>query len=54
MPLLVTIYTFYLLVCRDAFVEYWVNGNMLTKDTATQIFTVLKQPDLKYLTQVTF
>ena len=27
---------------------------MLTKDTATQIFTILKQPDLKYLTQVIF
>ncbi|KAM7526691.1 hypothetical protein LguiA_016593 [Lonicera macranthoides] len=42
------------IVSRDAFVEYWVNGNMLTKDTATQIFTVLKQPDLKYLTQDDF
>lgn len=27
---------------------------MLTKDIATQIFTILKQPDLKYLTQVFF
>ncbi|KAG9150185.1 hypothetical protein Leryth_009769 [Lithospermum erythrorhizon] len=38
-------------VTRDAFVDYWVNGNMLTKDTATQIFSILKQPNLKYLTQ---
>ncbi|KAH7839679.1 hypothetical protein Vadar_007231 [Vaccinium darrowii] len=41
-------------VTRDAFVDYWVNGNMLTKDIATQIFTILKQPDLKYLTQDDF
>lgn len=44
----------YQYACRDAFVDYWVNGNMLTKDIATQIFTILKQPDLKYLTQVFF
>uniref|UniRef100_F6H607 EF-hand domain-containing protein n=1 Tax=Vitis vinifera TaxID=29760 RepID=F6H607_VITVI len=44
----------FLLVCRDAFVDYWVNGNMLTMDIATQIFKILKQPDLKYLTQVDF
>lgn len=25
---------------------------MLTMDTATQMFKILKQPDLKYLTQV--
>jgi hypothetical protein len=39
-------------MCRDAFLDYWINGNMLTLDIATQIFTILKQPDLKYLTQV--
>ncbi|RAL37024.1 unnamed protein product [Cuscuta campestris] len=39
---------------RDAFIDYWINGSMLTKDIATQIFTILKQPDLKYLTQVDF
>nr|GMC59053.1 serine/threonine protein phosphatase 2A regulatory subunit B''beta-like [Ipomoea batatas]GMC61658.1 serine/threonine protein phosphatase 2A regulatory subunit B''beta-like [Ipomoea batatas]GMD86138.1 serine/threonine protein phosphatase 2A regulatory subunit B''beta-like [Ipomoea batatas] len=27
---------------------------MLTKDIATQVFTILKQPDLKYLTQEDF
>ena len=27
---------------------------MLTMDIATQIFKILKQPDLKYLTQVLF
>ncbi|XP_034705963.1 serine/threonine protein phosphatase 2A regulatory subunit B''beta-like [Vitis riparia] len=42
------------IVTRDAFVDYWVNGNMLTMDIATQIFKILKQPDLKYLTQVDF
>ncbi|KAI3898601.1 hypothetical protein MKW98_000714 [Papaver atlanticum] len=41
-------------VTRDAFVDYWVNCNMLSMDIATQIFTVLKQPDRKYLTQEDF
>ncbi|VFQ62885.1 unnamed protein product [Cuscuta campestris] len=42
------------IVTRDAFADYWVNSNMLTKDIVTQIFSVLKQPDLKYLTQEDF
>ncbi|OIT27131.1 PREDICTED: serine/threonine protein phosphatase 2A regulatory subunit B''beta-like isoform X1 [Nicotiana attenuata] len=42
------------IITRDAFVDYWVNGNMLTKDIATQIYTILKQPDLKHLTQDDF
>ncbi|KOM55681.1 hypothetical protein LR48_Vigan10g157300 [Vigna angularis] len=41
-------------VTRKSFIDYWVNGNMLTKDIATQIFTILKQPQLKYLTQDDF
>uniref|UniRef100_A0A6N2LWX6 EF-hand domain-containing protein n=4 Tax=Salix TaxID=40685 RepID=A0A6N2LWX6_SALVM len=41
-------------VTRDAFLDYWINGNMLTLDIATQIFKILKQPDLKYLTQENF
>ncbi|XP_051116180.1 serine/threonine protein phosphatase 2A regulatory subunit B''beta-like [Andrographis paniculata] len=41
-------------VTRDAFVDFWVNGNILTTDTATQLYTVLKQPDSKYLTQDDF
>ncbi|PSS05021.1 Serine/threonine protein phosphatase 2A regulatory subunit B''gamma like [Actinidia chinensis var. chinensis] len=41
-------------ITRDAFVDYWVNGNMFTKDVATQIFTILKRQDLKYLTQDDF
>jgi len=39
---------------RNAFIDYWVNNNMMTMDIATQIFTILKQPDRKYLTQVHF
>ncbi|KAI4369453.1 hypothetical protein MLD38_017890 [Melastoma candidum] len=41
-------------VTRDAFVAYWVNGNMLTMDLATQVYTILKQPEAKYLTQDDF
>ncbi|KAK9919442.1 hypothetical protein M0R45_028034 [Rubus argutus] len=41
-------------ITRDLFVDYWVNGNMLTMDVATQIYSILKQPDLKYLTQDDF
>lgn len=37
---------------RDQFVKYWIGGNMLTMDLATRVYTVLKQPDLRYLTQV--
>ncbi|KAK4353667.1 hypothetical protein RND71_025861 [Anisodus tanguticus] len=42
------------IITRDVFVDYWVNGNMLTKDIATQMYTILKQPDLKHLTQDDF
>ncbi|KAL1546139.1 serine/threonine protein phosphatase 2A regulatory subunit B''beta-like [Salvia divinorum] len=42
------------IVTRDAFVDYWINGNMLTKDLATQIYTILKQPDVRYLAQDDF
>ncbi|KAI3968849.1 hypothetical protein MKX01_028999 [Papaver californicum] len=41
-------------VTRDAFVGYWVNGNMLTMDIATEMYRVLKQPDRRYLTQEDF
>ncbi|XP_010934299.1 serine/threonine protein phosphatase 2A regulatory subunit B''beta isoform X1 [Elaeis guineensis] len=41
-------------VTRDAFVDYWVNSNMMTTDITTQIFNILKQPDCKYLTQEDF
>ncbi|TXG66047.1 hypothetical protein EZV62_007322 [Acer yangbiense] len=42
------------LVTRDAFINYWIDGSMLTMDVATQIFSILKQPDLKYLSQEDF
>ncbi|CAA3005169.1 serine/threonine protein phosphatase 2A regulatory subunit B''beta-like [Olea europaea var. sylvestris] len=41
-------------VTRDAFVDYWIHGNMLTKDIPTQIYTILKQRDLIFLTQEDF
>ncbi|GAB4855349.1 hypothetical protein Ancab_023970 [Ancistrocladus abbreviatus] len=41
-------------VTRDAFVDFWVNGNLLTLDVATQIFTIMKQPDRRYLIQDDF
>ncbi|XP_020578971.1 probable serine/threonine protein phosphatase 2A regulatory subunit B''delta isoform X2 [Phalaenopsis equestris] len=39
---------------RDAFVSYWVNNNMMTMDTPTQIFNILKHPDRNYLIQEDF
>lgn len=39
---------------RDAFTKYWIDSNMMTMDIATQIFTILKQQDHKYLTQEDF
>ncbi|KAK8605227.1 hypothetical protein V6N13_082678 [Hibiscus sabdariffa] len=42
------------MVTRDAFIDYWINGNILTMDMATQIYTILKKPDLKYLIQDDF
>ncbi|XP_073001645.1 serine/threonine protein phosphatase 2A regulatory subunit B''beta-like [Typha latifolia] len=41
-------------VTRDAFVEYWVNSNMMTMDIASQIFKILKRPDCNYITQEDF
>ncbi|KAG4983549.1 Serine/threonine protein phosphatase 2A regulatory subunit B''beta isoform B [Glycine soja] len=38
-------------VTRKAFIEYWINGNMLAMDIAALIFKILKQPQLNYLTQ---
>ncbi|XWS76229.1 hypothetical protein CRYUN_Cryun01aG0157500 [Craigia yunnanensis] len=39
---------------RDAFIKFWVDGNMLTMDKATQMFEILKRPGCKHLTQVDF
>ncbi|XP_018447307.1 probable serine/threonine protein phosphatase 2A regulatory subunit B''epsilon [Raphanus sativus] len=41
-------------VTRDAFIKYWIDGNMLTMDTASQIYNILKQQDCKYLRQADF
>ena len=41
-----------IIFCRDAFIKYWVDGNMMTMDTATQVYKILKQPDCNYLAQV--
>ncbi|GMH10487.1 hypothetical protein Nepgr_012328 [Nepenthes gracilis] len=41
-------------VTRDAFIDYWVNGNMLTMDIAFQIYKIMKQPDHRYLIQDDF
>lgn len=42
------------IVTRSAFVDYWVDRNMITRDIATQIFMILKQPDHIYLIQDDF
>ncbi|XP_044492561.1 serine/threonine protein phosphatase 2A regulatory subunit B''alpha-like [Mangifera indica] len=42
------------IVTRDAFIRYWVDDNMVTMDTATKIYKILKQPDCEYLTQGDF
>ncbi|XVF38475.1 hypothetical protein REPUB_Repub20aG0105500 [Reevesia pubescens] len=42
------------IVTRDQFVNYWIGGSMLTMDLATRIFTTLKHPDCRYLTQDDF
>lgn len=42
------------IVNRDAFIKYWVDGNMLIMDTETKIFKILKQPNCNYLSQADF
>ncbi|XP_039030979.1 serine/threonine protein phosphatase 2A regulatory subunit B''alpha-like isoform X2 [Hibiscus syriacus] len=42
------------LVTRDAFIKYWVDGNMLTMDISSQIFEILKRPGCRHLTQIDF
>lgn len=39
---------------RDAFISYWVNSNIMTMDTSTQIFNILKHSDRNYLIQEDF
>ncbi|KAJ4726921.1 serine/threonine protein phosphatase 2A regulatory subunit B''alpha-like [Melia azedarach] len=42
------------LVTREVLIKYWVDGNMLTMNTATQIYKILKQPGREYLSQDDF
>ncbi|KAG1361521.1 hypothetical protein COCNU_09G009840 [Cocos nucifera] len=42
------------IVTRDAFVDYWINSNMITMDIATQIFRILKQPDRRRTSNLFF
>ncbi|KAK5805119.1 hypothetical protein PVK06_032771 [Gossypium arboreum] len=42
------------IVTRDQFVNYWIGGNILTMDLVTRVYTVLKQPHCRYLTQGDF
>ncbi|KAL5208264.1 hypothetical protein ABZP36_032699 [Zizania latifolia] len=42
------------LVTRDAFIEFWLNSNMVTMDVATQVFTILKQINHDFLTKEDF
>ncbi|CAE6126088.1 unnamed protein product [Arabidopsis arenosa] len=41
-------------VTREAFIDYWVNGNMLIMDTTTQIFKILKQKDQSFIVKDDF
>lgn len=41
-------------VTRDAFIDFWVNGNMLIMDTTTQIFKILKQKDQSFIVKDDF
>ncbi|KAG2305519.1 hypothetical protein Bca4012_059590 [Brassica carinata] len=41
-------------VTREAFVDYWVNGNMLIIDMTTQIFKILKQQNQNFLVKEDF
>lgn len=41
-----------LFVFRDAFIDFWLNSNMVTMDVATQVFIILKQKNQDFLTKV--
>nr|CAB3449166.1 unnamed protein product [Digitaria exilis] len=38
-------------VTREAFIDFWVNSNLMSMDSATQVFTILKKPIRNYLTK---
>jgi hypothetical protein len=37
---------------REAFTDFWVNSNLMSMDSATQVFKILKQQNRNYLTKV--
>ncbi|KAG2656618.1 serine/threonine protein phosphatase 2A regulatory subunit B''beta-like [Panicum virgatum] len=41
-------------VAREAFIDFWVNSNLMSMDSATQVFTILKQQNRNYLTKEDF
>ncbi|KAE9612072.1 hypothetical protein Lal_00022252 [Lupinus albus] len=41
-------------ITREQFINYWIRGNMLAMDLATQIYSILKQPHQTYLAQDDF
>ncbi|AQK60177.1 Serine/threonine protein phosphatase 2A regulatory subunit B''alpha [Zea mays] len=41
-------------VTREAFIDFWVNNNLMSMDSATQVFTILKQQNHNYLTKEDF
>ncbi|GLT99343.1 hypothetical protein SLE2022_167860 [Rubroshorea leprosula] len=42
------------IVTRDQFVDYWIGGNLLTMDLTTCIYTILKHPGCRFLSQQDF
>ncbi|CAM8960186.1 hypothetical protein QQ045_005319 [Rhodiola kirilowii] len=41
-------------VTRDAIIKFWVDSNLCSMDIVALVFTILKQPACKYLTQADF
>ncbi|GJN19242.1 hypothetical protein PR202_gb06491 [Eleusine coracana subsp. coracana] len=41
-------------VTREAFTDFWVNSNLMSMDSATQVFKILKQQNHNYLTKEDF
>lgn len=41
-------------VTREAFIDFWVNSNLMSLDSATQVFTILKQQNRNYLMKEDF
>ncbi|KAG8070116.1 hypothetical protein GUJ93_ZPchr0006g44876 [Zizania palustris] len=41
-------------VTRDAFIDFWLNSNLVTMDVATQVFIILKQDNTDYIKKEDF